>query len=209
MKMKSGHKLLLIGDSITDAGRTGQSAPFGEGYVALLRALMMARRPDLKLKFVNQGIGGKTIRNLASRWETDVVAEKPDHLCVMIGINDIWRNFAETERTPFHVPLAEFRETYEALLRRSRDAGIEQIYLCGCFFVEPNREEPMRRMCDEYNTVVAELAARHWLTFVDMQRVFDRLAQDQHPMTIAVDRVHPQPHGHMAMAEELYATFDL
>jgi lysophospholipase L1-like esterase len=208
MKMKTGQKMLFIGDSITDVGRTGDYPPFGQGYVSFLRSLVMSRRPDLKVKFVNHGISGNTIRNLESRWARDVLAEKPDHLTVMIGINDIWRNFAETERHEFHVPLVEFRETYELLLRMSREAGIENIYLCGCFFVESNQQEPMRRMVDEYNAAVAELAVRHWVTFIDMQAVFDRLLRSQHPMTIAADRVHPAPHGHMAMAEELYSRYE-
>lgn len=209
MKIKTGQKNLFIGDSITDVGRTGANAPFGQGYVSFLRSLVMSRRPDLKLKFVNQGISGNTIRNLEARWTQDVLSEEPDHLHVMIGINDIWRNFAEAERNEFHVPLVEFRETYESLLRRSREGGIENIFLCGCFFVESNRDEPMRRMCDEYNAAVAEVAARHWVTFIDMQAIFDRLLQSQHPMTIAADRVHPLPHGHMAMAEAIYGHYEL
>jgi lysophospholipase L1-like esterase len=204
MKLETGQKLLFIGDSITDAGRTGQFPPFGQGYVHFLRALVMSRRPDLALTFVNHGISGNTIRNLAARWATDVVAERPDHLFVMIGINDVWRHFGAGEQQGFHVPLAEFGATYEELLRRSGEAGIRGICLCGSFFVEPNREEPMRAMCDRYNAAVAELAKRLSLPFIDMQAVFDRLLESQHPMAIAPDRVHPNPHGHLAMAEEIY-----
>lgn len=206
MKLESGQSLLFIGDSITDAGRTGQFPPFGQGYVNFLRALVMSRRPELTLKFVNHGIGGNTIRDLAERWERDVLAEQPDHLFVMIGINDVSRRFAAGEQAEFHVPLAEFVENYERVLQTSVEAGIRRIRLCGCFFIEPNREEPMRAMCDRYNAAVADLAKRQGLPFIDQQAVFDRLLQHQHPMTIAPDRVHPSPHGHTAMAEEIYRT---
>lgn len=204
MKLASGEKVLFIGDSITDAGRTGQFPPFGEGYVAFFRALMLGRHPELSLRIVNQGVAGNTIRSLVTRWESCVVLERPDHLVVMIGINDVWRAFAESERVEFHVPLAEFADIYGELLDRARDGGIGRIHLCGCFFVEPNREEPMRRMCEEYNAAVRKLAERRSLTFVDMQAVYDGLMRHQHPMAIAADRVHPLMHGHLAMAEELY-----
>lgn len=204
MKLETGQTLLFIGDSITDAGRAGQFPPFGQGYLNFLRALIMSRRPDLQVKFVNRGIGGNTIRDLASRWDDDALAERPDHLFVMIGINDVSRYFAAAEQREFHVPLEEFLETYERLLQRTKGAGITRIHLCGSFFVEPNRDEPMRKMCDRYNAAVATLAQQHGLPFYDMQAVMDRLLEDQHPVAIAPDRVHPQPHGHLAMADEIY-----
>lgn len=206
MKVKTGQKLLFVGDSITDAGRTNGFGPFGQGYVSFLRGLVMARHPDLTLNFANRGVSGNTIRDLAARWEEDVLNERPDHLFVMIGINDVWRNFAAGEWREFHVPLNEFTETYEKLLQRSREAGIESIRLCGSFFVEPNREEPMRQLCERYNAAVQEFADKLALPFTDMQAVFDRLLEYQHPMTIAHDRVHPELHGHLAMAEEVCRT---
>lgn len=69
MKVETGQSLLFIGDSITDAGRTGQFPPLGPGYVSILRSLAMSRRPELSLNFINRGIGGNTIRDLAARWE--------------------------------------------------------------------------------------------------------------------------------------------
>lgn len=167
----------------------------------------MARRPELLLKFVNQGISGNTVRDLADRWERDVLQEKPDHLFILIGINDVWRNFAAGEQREFHVPLPEFIATYERLLASAGEAGIGSACLLGAFFVEPNREEPMRRMCDRYNAEVARLAAKMGFPFVDVQAAIDRLLAHQHPMVIAADRVHPNPHGHMAVAEAVYETF--
>ncbi len=201
MKLESGQTLLFIGDSITDAGRTGQFPPFGQGWVNFLRAAVLARRPELTLKFVNKGVSGNTVRDLERRWEGDVVAEKPDHLFIKIGINDVARNFAAGELREFHVPLEEFLGIYRKLIEEARGAGVGRIWLLGCFFVEPNREEPMRAMCDRYNEAVAELAGETGAGFVDVQGEFDRLLAHQHPMAIAPDRVHPNPHGHVVIAE--------
>gem|GEM_PF-590179 len=204
MKIESGHTLLFIGDSITDAGRTGQFPPFGQGWMSQLRAMALARRPDLTLNFINKGVSGNTIRDLAARWERDVLQEQPHHLFVMIGINDVWRSFAAGEKRPFHVPLDEFLSTYEELVQRAVESGVKTVCLIGCFFAEPNREEPMRRLCDEYNDAVEDLARRHAICFISSQRAIDRLLAHQHPMMLASDRVHPETHGHMAVASEVY-----
>ena len=85
-------KIVLIGDSITDCGRRNEPfAPYGAGYVKFVRALLLARYPELGLEVVNRGIGGNTVRDLARRWDEDVIAEQPDWLSVKIGINDVWR----------------------------------------------------------------------------------------------------------------------
>src|SRR5688572_22437979 len=87
----------MIGDSITDAGR---ARPIGEGhgqlgggYVAMVDALIGATYPERLIRVVNVGISGNTVRDLKNRWTTDVTDLKPDWLSVMIGTNDVWRQF--------------------------------------------------------------------------------------------------------------------
>jgi lysophospholipase L1-like esterase len=107
--------LLFIGDSITDCGRRNEpNAPYGNGYVHLTRAFLLARYPELNLEIVNRGISGNTVRDLAARWEHDAIAEQPDWLSVKIGINDVWRLIAN--RLQEHVPLDEYERTYRTIL---------------------------------------------------------------------------------------------
>ena len=52
MKIRKGQKLVLIGDSISDAGRTqtvaeGLFDPLGRGYVTQVEALLGATYPGL------------------------------------------------------------------------------------------------------------------------------------------------------------------
>src|SRR5689334_13593891 len=93
MLLTAHQKILLIGHSITDAGRRGPAAPYGEGYVAMVRNFLLARYPQLGLTFANRGVSGDTVRDLDARWERDVIAERPDWLSIGIGINDVWRAF--------------------------------------------------------------------------------------------------------------------
>src|SRR5882724_7395995 len=70
-------KIVFIGDSITDCGRRDEAAPYGNGYVSLVRNLLLARYPEQQLTIVNKGIGGNTTRDLAARWKKDVILEQP------------------------------------------------------------------------------------------------------------------------------------
>ncbi len=207
MKMQPEEKLLFIGDSITDCERREpEGAPFGRGYVQLFRSLLQWRHPSWRVRVVNRGINGNTIRDLQRRWEDDVLAEKPDRLVIAIGINDVWRNFSVPESLEFHVPLEEYEATYRELIRISQESGIQGVCLATPFFVEPDRGEPMRAMCDLYGDTVREIADELFLDLADFQMAIDRMLRDQHPMMIAADRVHLNPHGHLALAETVYDT---
>lgn len=107
MKLQKNDKLLFIGDSITDCGRehpVGEgSSGLGHGYVAQVYALLRSIYPELMLRIQNVGNSGNTIRDLKQRWERDVIDLKPDWLTIMIGINDVWRQFDRPLSADSHV----------------------------------------------------------------------------------------------------------
>ena len=78
--------MLFIGDSITDCGRRDAHAPFGHGYVRKITELITAKYPDRDIAYVNKGIGGDIVEGLEERWDTDVIAERPNWLSVKIGL---------------------------------------------------------------------------------------------------------------------------
>ncbi|MBN1672258.1 MAG: SGNH/GDSL hydrolase family protein [Kiritimatiellae bacterium] len=204
MKLGNGSKLLFIGDSITDAGRArpvGEDVAdkLGNGYVSMVAALLGAVCPDRAIRVLNTGISGNTVRDLKARWQTDAIDLQPDWLSVMIGINDVWRNFAQPAQRPFHVPIEEYEQTLDALLAAVRPS-LKGLVLMTPYFVEPNRAEPMRAMMDRYGAVVKKLADRYDAVFADTQAAFDRVLDVRHPGTIAGDRVHPGKLGHMIIA---------
>ncbi len=45
MLLGPGQKIVFIGDSITDCDRRGRAAPYGHGYVSLVRSLLLACYP--------------------------------------------------------------------------------------------------------------------------------------------------------------------
>ncbi len=198
-------RLVIIGDSVTDCGRLrpvgeGPGEALGSGYVAQVDAQLRVFHPETPVRVVNQGIGGDTVRDLDRRWADDVLAQRPDWLAVMIGINDVWRHF-DPERTHDAVPPEEFERTYDRLLARAAP-GLRGLVLLAPFFVEPDRAEPMRVRMDAYGLIVRRLAASHRAIFVDSQAAFDRVLTRETPLALAPDRVHPSPIGHLVLARE-------
>jgi lysophospholipase L1-like esterase len=197
-------KLVMIGDSITDCERArpvgeGLFGALGKGYVGLVDGLLQATYPQAHIRVVNMGTGGNTVRDLNARWQTDVLEQQPDWLSIMIGINDVWRQFDSPLQTEIHVPLDEYGETLAQLVTTTRPR-LKGLVLMTPYFIEPSRADPMRAQMDRYGAVVREIAAAHDAVFIDTQAAFDRVLEHLHPMTLAWDRVHPTLAGHMVLA---------
>jgi len=203
VKIAPGARLLFVGDSVTDCGRLrpvgeGSGAALGQGYVAAVAAALAPPGPGRPVRVTNMGVSGDTVRDLASRWAADVVALRPDWLSVMIGINDVWRQFDGVDRAAAVMP-EEFARTYEALVRRA-PPRLARLVLMAPFYARPPRADPMRMRCDEYGAIVRGLAARHGALFVDTQAAVDRALARADCRSLAPDGVHPTAEGHAVIA---------
>lgn len=206
MLLEKNDTLLFIGDSISDYER---KRPVGEGlfnalghsYVACAGALLNCMYPELHLRVINMGVSGNQVRDLDARWQTDVMDLKPQWVSVLIGINDVWRQFDCPQMPETHVSLQEYEETYACLIERTLPQ-VKGMILMTPYYMEPNRQDPMRARMDEYGAVVRKLADKYHLTFVDLQAGWDRLFQHMHSTNIAWDRVHPNQTGCMYIAKQ-------
>ncbi len=212
MKITRKSKWVMIGDSITDAGRVqpvaeGLFDPLGRGYVTMVDALLAAAHPDLGIRVINVGTSGNTVRDLKARWQRDVIDLKPHWLSVMIGINDVWRQFDLPRQTEIHVLPEEYEATLEELVARTRPL-LKGLLLVTPYFIEPNRQDPMRAQMDRYGAIVKKLAGKHDAILVDTQAAFDEVLRHCHPMALAWDRVHPNQAGHMVIARALLKAID-
>ncbi len=208
MKIDSG-TLLFIGDSITDAGRArpvGEGGGLGGGYPAQVNALLGATYPERKIRVLNTGISGNTIRNLVSRWQKDVLDLKPDWLSIMIGTNDVWRQFSGTNN-PDSVFPEEFEKSYRELIEKTRPT-VKGITLLTPFYVEPDKAQPMRAQMDVYGKLVQKLAKETGCRFGDTQATYDKALQSVAFSTLAGDKVHPSPTGHMVLSRVFLKTVD-
>ena len=209
MLFEKNDTVLFIGDSISDYER---KRPVGEGlfnawgtsYVANAASLLSCMYPELGLRLINMGISGNQITSLEERWETDVMALHPDWVSVLIGINDVWRQFDSPQIPESHVSPEVFEATYERLMERTLPQ-VKGMILMTPYFMEPNRADPMRARMDEYGEIVRRTAEKYSQTFVDLQAAWDRLFVHMHPCNIAWDRIHPNQVGHMYIAKQFLA----
>jgi lysophospholipase L1-like esterase len=206
MIFQTQQKVVFIGDSITDCDRRGASAPYGNGYVSMVRNFITARYPQQQLTFVNKGIGGNTVRDLAQRWEQDVIAERPDWLSVMIGINDVWRHFGGNASEA--VPLDEYQSTLRRLLKRTKEATTAHIILAEPYMIEPNKMQPMRKLMDLYGATLRGLAKEFDAKVVPTQEAYDEALKFTSATFWADDQIHPNAPGHAIIAQAFLRVFE-
>lgn len=211
MKLEANSKLLMIGDSITDAGRSdaGEATPWdsqsglGHGYVNLINAKIQSEKPEACIRVINRGNSGNTVRDLKKRWQQDVLDYKPDYLSVKIGINDIWRQCDIPLQTENHVLVDEYESTYDEIL--SQIAGqLKGLILVTPYVICNDKNDPMRKIIDEYSVVVRKLAKKYNATVVETQPEFDRYMEYRHSSSLAWDSIHPNTTGHMIIANAFW-----
>ena len=200
-----GATVLFVGDSVTDAGRTSAPAkrPFddlGVGYVRFIAQHLGSLQAEVGLRIVNRGVSGDRTRELEPRWERDVIAERPDVLSVLIGVNDSWRGFDDNDPTTAD----EFEMRYRALLGRARAATPAlHLVLCEPFLLfEQPGEEGFRRDLDDKVAAVHRLADEFGAILVPFDAMFAAACTRMPATYWADDGIHPTPAGHGLMAWE-------
>ncbi|MGK0299320.1 MAG: lysophospholipase L1-like esterase [Planctomycetota bacterium] len=219
--VRPGDTVLFQGDSITDAGRSRETADIandknalGNGYAWLAAAGLLMQHgaadetapPDAKpgLRVFNRGISGHKVVQLDKRWQRDCVDLKPDVLSILIGVNDIWHS----KNGNFNSTPAIYEKDYDALLERTHNE-LPNVRLVVC--------EPFVLRCgaiddswfpefDEYRAAARRLANKHRATFVAFQTMFDKAAKIAPPAHWAGDGVHPSEAGKAMMAHTWLAT---
>ena len=98
MLFENNDRIVFAGDSVTDMGSVnpvgeGLFDNLGHGYVRMFENFLTACYPQMNIRITNSGISGNTSRDLLMRYERDVIALKPDWVSILIGINDVWRQF--------------------------------------------------------------------------------------------------------------------
>ncbi|GEM_PF-295457 len=203
LRFAANDKLIIIGDSITDAGRKpsgeGLFDAVGKGWVALVDGLLGSAYPALQIRVINKGTSGHTTRDLKARWDADVLAPSPQWVVVMIGTNDVWRQFDVPRMKEDAVLIDEYEKNLDELVSKTIPR-VKGMILMTPFYIEPNKGDAMRATMDRYGAVVKKLAVKYKTMFVDTQAAFDALMPHYYPATIAWDRVHPNHIGTMALA---------
>ena len=204
MLFEAKDRILFIGDSIGDYGRerpvSDRSDAWGTSYVSIVGQLLQATYPERLYRIINMSVSGNQSRDLAARWDTDVFALKPDWVSVLIGINDVWRQFDSPDRPEAGFALADYEATVEKLISETLPR-VKGMILMTPYFMEQNRADAMRATMDRYGEVVKRLGAKYGVLTIDLQKEWDDFfARGIHPHAIAWDLIHPGNTGRMVIA---------
>ena len=196
---------LFQGDSITDAGRNRENdALRGNGYPNLVSAELMFDYPG-QFQAINRGVSGFRVVDLYARMKKDIVLLKPDYLSILIGVNDVWHDFAEL---PNGVSDKKYRKVYDMLIEEIKEELPDiKIYILEPFVLRASATE---ERWDEFKhevTLRAQsakwVAEKHNLTFIPLQDKFDALCEVCPASYWLRDGVHPTAAGHELIAREL------
>lgn len=196
-------RLIFLGDSIVAAGRLSEECGdgMGFGFVAELSRML----PESRFLLMNQGHDGFTAADVGRSLQRDCLAEKPDLVTLLVGVNNIPTYYYEN---PFSLP-DRFRFEYEEILMRIRqaDPGVRLMVMEPFAFREPSEYLTWRPLLEQESFVIRRLAALYKAEFVPLQDVLDRAAERYGIREMTVDGIHLTGRGDRILAEQWYRSF--
>ncbi len=199
-------KILFVGDSITDEGRTKSGlAHFdtivGKGYVLFVNAELGRRFPE-QYTVLNRGIDGNRSVDLYARIKSDIINLKPDILSILIGVNDVWHELNYQNG----VSPAKYYHVYSMLIDEVKEALPDiQIVLLEPFVLKgretKERWDEFREGVCEIAQKAKEIAIKYDLPFITLQDKFDQLLDLAPAEYWLRDGVHPTAAGHMVIKD--------
>lgn len=199
-------RIVFAGDSVTDMGSAqpvgeGTHENVGRGYVRIIENMINTWYPELCIRVTNSGTSGNTSRDMLQRYQRDVVSLNPQWVSICIGINDIGRQFDCPAMSETHILPEEYEANVEKMLLDVKGITKGNIIMTP-FYMETNRDDPLRKMVDKYGNICKQLAKKHHCILVDLQAMFDQYFCQKHPSFIAWDKIHPNQIGATLIARE-------
>lgn len=195
-----GARILFQGDSITDGNRGRNADPnhiLGHGYQFIIASKYGAELAGRRLTFMNRGVSGNRVSNLARRWQADTLDLKPDLLSILIGVNDLGAG----------VTAEQYEQQYDQLLADTLKALPRVKLVLGEPFGLPvggskNNWEKYRTDLAVRIAIVERLGAKYHAPVVHYQKMFEDATRRAPADYWIWDGVHPTYSGHQLMAEE-------
>ena len=203
---RTGETVLFQGDSITDASRNRMvlepnvARALGTGYPLLVASDVLRDRPERGYRFINRGISGNKVPDLAQRWATDTLALQPDVLSILIGVNDYWHHLLNG----YPGTVKDYEDAYTALIDQTRrELPRVRLVILEPFVLRTGAVDARWfPEFDERRAAAARVAQRARATWVPLQEKLDSAARKTGPGYWAADGVHPTPAGHELIAEQ-------
>ena len=193
-------KVIFFGDSITQAG----VAP--NGYITLLKQMLVKDGRDKAFDLIGAGIGGNKVYDLYLRLEEDVLSKKPDLVFIYVGINDVWhkRSFG-TGTDP-----DKFEKFYNRIIEKIQAAGAK-VVICTPTVVGEKKGfvNELDGDLNKYAEIVRKIAKNKNVELIDLHKnIIDYInshnPEDKHSGILTTDGVHMNDEGNRFLAEQFW-----
>jgi len=170
-------KIVFIGDSITNGGGDVTTAAYPFPQIA---------RDVTGYNTVNAGVPGDTTSDMVTRFDTDVIAESPDYVVILGGINDILTS----------VSLPTIEDNLSTMITAANTASIDPVL---CMLTPCNSKTSE---VSQLNSWIANYGLANHFPVVDL---FTPLVDPTTPGNLATiynfgDDIHPNQAGHEIIA---------
>lgn len=202
-------RILFQGDSITDAGRSRENdAAKGYGYPSLVSGKLGYEHPG-EYEFINRGISGNRVCDLLARVKCDMINLEPDVMSILIGVNDVWHEFARENG----VDVVLYEKLYNILIEEVK-AALPDIRI---MIMEPFvlRADATDEQYDAFRAEVElraaaakRVAEKNGLEFIPLQAKLDEATKLAPADYWLRDGVHPTSAGHELIARAWLEQFE-
>ena len=234
----NGKTILFIGDSITD-GNWGSPSKYpcssdernkndlnhilGHGFVEMTAGYFQGEFPDSNFSFINRGISGETLGQIANRWQKDALNHNPDIISLLCGTNDIhyWLESNPSSVSDFDLDL--YTATLDSLIQETKENLPEsKIILCTPFVAKAGwagkapdyelREEGVDSIASVTRAIAKKYSNQN-VFLLDFRALKDTLQSENENMEYWIwDGIHPTSAMHYRMSKEwinLFSTLSL
>lgn len=173
------------------------------------------RNPVAGYQVINKGVDGQQSFEMLARFETDVVAHKPDAVIIWGFINDVFRN----DRNRMEETLKHTRESLAAMVESARKAGIRPILatevtirgkagfgeavsaLVGSLLGKESYQDYINGQVMQTNRWIKELAAHEGIVLLDYEAVLGDRSGVRKQEFAEADGSHISDAGYLAITE--------
>ena len=193
--VKSGEKVLFLGDSITQFGNN----PYG--YVRLVESAL--KTAGCRIEVIPAGVSGNKSTQMLSRFRR-LIAQKPDWLLVNCGVNDVAHS---TKR----VELPEYQKNMRDIFDMAQNAGIKVMVLTPTVIGEDLGNKNNQKLAGYIKFLREEAAARK-LVLADTAKAFETALKSctrKEKLKLTVDGLHMNGYGNQLMAATVLQAFGM
>lgn len=201
---KNGDRVAFVGNSITDGGHF-------HSYVWLY---YMTHFPDMRITCFNVGIGGDVAKQIARRFDTDVLTKNPTVVTLSWGMNDTgyieWFRSDAQETIKSRLDTS-FKYYHQIEAKLKKLPNIKPILIASSPYDEFTYATPNNIYKGKSAALLQvaefqeEAAKKNNWGFIDLNRpmtAINKREQEKNPTFSLTpnDRIHPDNDGHMVMA---------